>query len=149
MAANILTTFWKAFSWMMIYKFRLIFQWSSQGCNNQWWLVYWRIYASLTLNELRETNKQTNGSSWCGECNISDDIGQYHGWSQVINIHGTNNIGETCWSLPYSVISTTYLSIPAYVGAFLHIGGVPWLLQSWGKCYVSICKLRPSSRHHS
>ena len=69
------TTSLKASSWMKIHEFRLrfhkslflrvqltIFQfWSRQRlgagqttghCLNQWWLVYWRIYASLGLNEL-------------------------------------------------------------------------------------------------
>ena len=68
------TTFSNAFSWMKIYEFRLRCQWSSflrvqltifehwfrwwLGTDqapshrlNQWWLVYWRIYASLGLGE--------------------------------------------------------------------------------------------------
>ena len=75
MAANILTTFSNAFSWMKMYKCRLRFHWSlvsrvpltifqhwfwlwlgaDQATShylNQWWSVYWRIYASLGLNEL-------------------------------------------------------------------------------------------------
>ena len=75
MAAIYQTTFWNAFSWMKIYKFWLRFHWSLflrvqstifQHCFrwwlgavqatshylNQWWLVYWRIYASLGVNEL-------------------------------------------------------------------------------------------------
>ena len=69
------TTFSIAFSWMKMFKFRLrvhwnlfprvkliIFQhwfrwWLGAGqvtshYLNQWWLVYWRIYASLGLNEI-------------------------------------------------------------------------------------------------
>ena len=69
------TTFSNAFSWMKICEFRLIFHWSlflrdqltifqhlfrkwlgaGQATShylNQWWLVYWRLYASLGLNEL-------------------------------------------------------------------------------------------------
>ena len=69
------TTFSSAFSWMKTFEFRLKFQWSlflgvklsifQHWCRwwlgavqatshylNQWWLVYWRIYASLGLNEL-------------------------------------------------------------------------------------------------
>ena len=71
------TTFSNAFSWMKIFEFKkkssfhwklflavqlTIFQhgfrqWLGAGqttshCLNQWWLVYWRIYASLGLNEL-------------------------------------------------------------------------------------------------
>ena len=69
------TTFSNAFSLMKIHEFRLRFHWSlfvrfeltifqhwfrkwlgaGQATNhylNQWWLVYWRIYASLGLNEL-------------------------------------------------------------------------------------------------
>ena len=53
------TTFSNEFSWMKIHEFRLRFHWSllaGQATShylNQWWLVYWRIYASLGLNELR------------------------------------------------------------------------------------------------
>ena len=77
MAANFQTTFSNGFSWMKMYKFRLTFQWSfflrvqltifqhwfrqwlgaDQATShylNQWWLVYWRIYASLGLNELTD-----------------------------------------------------------------------------------------------
>ena len=75
MAAFSQTTVWNAFSWMKILEFRLKFHWSlflrvqltifqhwfrewlgaGQAAShylNQWWLVYWRIYASLGLNEL-------------------------------------------------------------------------------------------------
>ena len=75
MAAIFQTTFWNAFSWMKIYQFRWRFHWNlfprvqltifqhwfrqwlgaGQATShylNQWWLVYWRIYASLGLNEL-------------------------------------------------------------------------------------------------
>ena len=67
--------FCSAFSWMKIYEFWLKFHWSlflvvqltisqhwlglwlgaDQATSHylkQWWLVYWRIYASLGLNEL-------------------------------------------------------------------------------------------------
>ena len=69
------TTFSNAFSWMRMNEFRLRFHWSlfprvkltkshhwfrqwlgaGQATShylNQWWLVHWRIYASLGLNEL-------------------------------------------------------------------------------------------------
>ena len=64
------TTFLNEFSWMKMCKFRLKFHWSlfpmakltifqnwfawpaSSHYLNQWWLVYWRIYASLGFNEL-------------------------------------------------------------------------------------------------
>ena len=75
MAAIFQKTFSNAFSWMKMYKFLLKFHWSVfpgvqlaifhhwfrqwLGANqvtihylNQWWLVYWCIYASLCLNEL-------------------------------------------------------------------------------------------------
>ena len=75
MATIFQTTFSNAFSWMKMFKFRLKFQWSmfprvqltifqhwfrwwlgagqeTSHYLNQWWLVYWRIYASLGLNEL-------------------------------------------------------------------------------------------------
>ena len=70
------TTFSNAFSWMKIFNFRLRFPWrlfprfqltifqhwfrwwlgageATSHYLNQWWSVYWRIYASLGLNELR------------------------------------------------------------------------------------------------
>ena len=58
------TTFSSAFSWMKMYELRLIFHWilflrvsltifqHSSHYLNQWWLLHWRIYASLGLNEL-------------------------------------------------------------------------------------------------
>ena len=71
MAAIWQTTFSNASSWMKIYEFRFRFHWSlllrlqltiSQHCLdngsapshylNQWWLVFWRVYASPGLNEL-------------------------------------------------------------------------------------------------
>ena len=73
MAAISQTMFSNAFSWMKMYEFRLKFHWSlflrfqltifqhwfrywlgavRATSLNQWWLVYWRIYASLGLNEL-------------------------------------------------------------------------------------------------
>ena len=83
MAAKFLTTISNAYSWMKLYKFRLRFHWNlfprvkitifqhwfrwwlgaGQATShylNQWWLVYWRIYALplatlLTLNELKCT----------------------------------------------------------------------------------------------
>ena len=75
MAAILQTTFSNAFSWMKMLEFRLIFHWSfflrvqltifqhwfrywlgavqaTSHYLNQCWLVYWRICASLGLNEL-------------------------------------------------------------------------------------------------
>ena len=65
------TTFSNAFSWMKIYEFRSRFHWNlflrfqltishhngwapiaTSHYLNQWWLIYWQIYASLGLNEL-------------------------------------------------------------------------------------------------
>ena len=69
------TTFSSAFSWIKMFEFRQKFHWSlflrvkltmfhhclrwwlgaGQATSHylkQWWLVYWRIYASLGLNEL-------------------------------------------------------------------------------------------------
>ena len=71
------TTLSNAFSWMKMLEFLLRFHWSlflwiqltifqhwfrewlgagqaTRHYLNQWWLVYWRIYASLGLNELRD-----------------------------------------------------------------------------------------------
>ena len=76
MAAVSQTTLSNAFSWMKMLEFRLRVHWSlflrvqltiflhwfrkwlgagqaTKHYLNQWWLVYWRIYASLGLNELR------------------------------------------------------------------------------------------------
>ena len=61
MAAIFLTTFWNAFSWIKMCEFCLRFHWNVFGrfeltifhhYLHQWWLAYWRIYASLGLNEL-------------------------------------------------------------------------------------------------
>ena len=74
MAAIFQTIFSNEFSWMKMYEFRLRFHWSlfirvqlttfqhwfrswlgaDQASHylNQWWLVYWRIYVSPSLNEL-------------------------------------------------------------------------------------------------
>ena len=75
MAAIFRTTFSNTFSWMKMYEFRLRFHLSlflriqltillhwfrwwlgavqaTSHYLNQWWLVYWRIYASLGLSEL-------------------------------------------------------------------------------------------------
>ena len=82
--AIVQTTFSNTFSWMKIYEFRLRFhrslflrvqltifhhwfrKWLGAGQAtshylNQWWLVYWRIYASLGLNELTPMIKNFNG----------------------------------------------------------------------------------------
>ena len=76
MAAIFQTTFSNGFSWMKMFEFRLKCHWSlfqmvkltifqswfrkwlgadeaTSHYLNQWWLVYWRIYAPLGLNELR------------------------------------------------------------------------------------------------
>ena len=80
------TTFWNAFSWMKICKFRLRFHWrlflrvqltifqhwfrkwlgayqATSHYLNQWWLVYRRIYASISLNELRYIKSSCNCTS--------------------------------------------------------------------------------------
>ena len=95
MAAIFHTTFSNGFSWMKLFKFRLRFHWSlfprvqiiifqhwfrywlgaGQATShylNQWWLVYWRIYASFGLNELRPvSNMVAKGFSNCKTCNPS------------------------------------------------------------------------------
>ena len=76
MAAVSQTMFSKAFSWMKVYEFLFQLPWNvflrfqltifqhwfrywlgavqaTSHYLNQWWLVYWRIYASLGLNELK------------------------------------------------------------------------------------------------
>ena len=67
MAAFSQTISSNAFPWMKMYEFRLIFHWSlflgvqltifrhwlrKSHYLNQWWLIYWRIHASLGLNKL-------------------------------------------------------------------------------------------------
>ena len=94
MAAVSQTMFSNAFSWMKIYEFCLKFHWSlfrrfqltifqhwfrywlgavqaTSHYLNQWWLIYWRIYASLGFNELKDLMIQiatgmkfTNGCYW-------------------------------------------------------------------------------------
>ena len=75
MAAIFQTTFLNAFSWMKMYDFILIFHsslfqrvqliilqlWFSANqvrthYLNQWWLIYWHIYGSLSLNELKPSD---------------------------------------------------------------------------------------------
>ena len=76
------TPFLSAFSWMKMYEFRLKFHWSlflrvqltifqhwfrwwlgaGQATShylNQWWFIYWCIYASLGLNELNTHNRHS------------------------------------------------------------------------------------------
>ena len=66
MAAILQMIFSNAFSWMKMYAFRLTSHWNlflrvinnigidqaTSGYLNQWGLVYWGIYVSLSLNEL-------------------------------------------------------------------------------------------------
>ena len=81
MAAIFQSTVSNGFSWMKMYEFRLKFHWSllpriqltifqhwfrswlgadqmTSYYLNQWWLVYWCIYASLGLNELKAMKMQ-------------------------------------------------------------------------------------------
>ena len=74
------TMFSNTFSWMKMYEFRLKFHWSlflrfqlticqhwfrywlgavqaTSHYLDQWWLVYWRIYASLGLSELNLSSR--------------------------------------------------------------------------------------------
>ena len=78
MAVIFQTTFSNAFSWIKMYEFQLRFHWSlflsaqlkifqhwfrlwfgadpaTSHCMEQWWLINWRICASLALNELCST----------------------------------------------------------------------------------------------
>ena len=98
MAAVSQTTPSNAFSWMKMLEFRLRFHWSLflrvqltlfQHCFrywlgavqatshylNQWWLVYWRIYASLGLNELTPADAYAGYDSILGRSfNLNTDI---------------------------------------------------------------------------
>ena len=87
MAVVFQTTFSNAFCWMKMYEFRLTFHWilfprvqltifqhwfrqwlgAGQATShylNQWWLVYWDIYASLGLNELMNDYKLWQKVFW-------------------------------------------------------------------------------------
>ena len=80
MAMILHTMFSTVFSWMKMFEFRLRFHWSlflifeltilqhwvrqrlgaDQATShylNQWWSVYWRIYASLGINKLKHWDK--------------------------------------------------------------------------------------------
>ena len=71
MDATLQATFFNAFSWVKIVKFRLQFHWSLSArvqltifqhwfrYLNQWWLVYRRIYTSLGLNCLLPENTKS------------------------------------------------------------------------------------------
>ena len=85
------TTCSRAFSWMKMFEFRLKFHWrlflrflltilqhwfrlwlgADQATShylNQWWIVYWRIYASLGLNELIYSNYPS--TKWYWKCRL-------------------------------------------------------------------------------
>ena len=79
MAAILQTIFWNAFSWKKKYQYRLKFHWNwFLGVQltifqhwfrwwlgtDQWWLVYWRTYASLGLSDLNPCTIQTFMSVW-------------------------------------------------------------------------------------
>ena len=95
MAAIFQTTFSNGFSWMKMFEYPLKFHWSlllrvkltifrhwfrkwlgavqaTSHYLNQWWLICWRIYASLGLNEL---------------INIKENIKAPHYWPFVMAIH--------------------------------------------------------------
>ena len=69
MAAITQTTLSKAYSWMILFQFQIIFHWNVL---NMWqaiiWtyngLVCWRIYVSLSLNELRMNCWKTQRICW-------------------------------------------------------------------------------------
>ena len=114
------TPFSKAFSWIEMYEFWLrshwslflkvqltIFQhwfrqWLSAGqvtshCLNQWWLIYWCIYASLSLSELNGPNTHPSynnrGNHQCWESQMVNHS-LYRVWSRMIDLHG--------WSMPHN-----------------------------------------------
>ena len=75
--------FWSRFHWSFLPRTQLtIFkhslrQWLGAGQAtsrylNQWWLVYWSIYASLGLNELKRSPYRTLNYMWCQL--IADDF---------------------------------------------------------------------------
>ena len=107
MAAISQTTFSNAFFWMKMYEFRLNCHWSlflrvqltisqhwfrwwlgagqaTSHCLNQCWLVYWRINASLGLNELSHCH-QGSLPRWAGASILTHtshvDIGLGNGLS--------------------------------------------------------------------
>ena len=114
MAAVFQTTFWNAFSWMKMYELRFKFQWSlfprvqltivqhwlrkwldaGQATNhylNQWWLVYWRIYASFGLNELNRVLSLLNNCA--------------------LFIHGRSPQPQTSWEKSVAKYKTVLLII--------------------------------------
>ena len=113
MAAISQTTLSNAFSWMKILDFRLKFHWSlflriqltifqhwfrqwlgaDQATShylNRWWLVYWRIYASFGLNELKNGFVSHNFNQRWPNRTYSNHIGWHN--STIINPFNTGNI---------------------------------------------------------
>ena len=87
------TTFWNIFSWVRIYEYCFVFTevcsfgsnwqypsivaWSVPShCLNQWYLVYWRIYASLSFSELT--------ASLLFYYNISYKKSRLHAWKLAV-----------------------------------------------------------------
>ena len=113
MAANFLTTFSNAFSWMKIQKFGLRFHWSlfpkvqltifhhwfrkwlgawSAPIHylNQWWLYHWHIYASLGLNGLSNVISLQNLSKTALILTI---------WSPPGAVVCKSSLASWCWSV--------------------------------------------------
>ena len=127
MDAILQTTFSNAFSWQKLFEFRLNFMWSlflrvqllifhhsfrqwpdagqaTSHCLNQRWLVYWRIYASLGLNELRV--KASSALMGCDNCSHTLNVWQLHDssiWHRI-------KLSGTWWSniLDDKILCDTY-----------------------------------------
>ena len=134
MAAISQTIFSNAFSWMEMYEFRLIFHWglflgvqltisqhwpAPSHYLNLWWPVYWRIYASLGLNELKPSRIHWfyywNNNIWWGLCHkhvwragISNYIPHYV--YDVINCYDV--ITCPCPSACGTILLISYVPVP-------------------------------------
>ena len=103
-------TFSNAFAWMKMYEFHLRFPWSlflsfkltifqhwfryrlgtDQAAShylNQWWLVYWHICASLSLNEL------THWQHACASVELDNHWFRY--W--LVGCVSPNHYPNQCW----------------------------------------------------
>ena len=119
MDAILQTTFSNAFSWMKMFEFRLKFHWSlflrfqstifqhwfrywlgavqaTSHYLNQWWLVYWRVYASLGLNELSFRYGRSSdiieeiGTWWYKRC-ATKWLFSYLSGRQYVNFQNTDS----------------------------------------------------------
>ena len=112
------TAFWNAFSWMRMFEFRLTFHWSVflraeltrvqhwlrwwLGADqlishylNHWCLLYWRIYASRALNELRCIRYFVGRDNLVPQLKVATGV---HPWCSLVSPWSPkiNNIQRKC-----------------------------------------------------